>query len=147
MMVDISHVSIGTMRDVLNVSQAPVIFSHSGAFSVCNHTRNVQDEILLRLVNYFWDLDDGLRDFCSDFYIDRPFLIRFTFRSFRVVLQVENRGIVMVVFYNDFVSCAPNAALQDVVSHIQHIRKVTGSADYIGIGSDFNGVTRLIFLI
>ena len=59
MMVDISHVSIGTMRDVLNVSQAPVIFSHSGAFSVCNHTRNVQDEILLRLVNYFWDLDDG----------------------------------------------------------------------------------------
>ena len=87
----------------------------------------------------------GLRDICSDFYIDRPFLIRFTFRSLRAVLQVENRGIVMVVFYNDFVSCAPNAALQDVVSHIQHIRKVTGSPDYIGIGSDFNGVTRLIF--
>ena len=60
------------------------------------------------------------------------------------MLQVENKGIVMVVFYNDFVSCGPISTLQDVVSHIQHIRKVTGSADYLGIGSDFNGVTRLI---
>ncbi len=51
MMVDISHVSVATMTDVLNVSQAPVIFSHSGAFSICNHTRNVPDSILLRLVS------------------------------------------------------------------------------------------------
>ena len=51
MMVDISHVSVETMRDVLNVSQAPVVFSHSGAFTICNHSRNVPDEILLRLVN------------------------------------------------------------------------------------------------
>jgi len=64
--------------------------------------------------------------------------------SCRVVLQVENKGIVMVVFYNDFVSCGPISTLQDVVNHIQHIRNVTGSADYLGIGSDFNGVTRLI---
>ena len=53
MMVDISHVSVATMRDVLNVSQAPVIFSHSGAFSICNHSRNVPDEILLRLASYY----------------------------------------------------------------------------------------------
>ena len=50
MMVDISHVSVSTMEDVLNVSKAPVIFSHSGAFSVCNNTRNVPDHILRQLV-------------------------------------------------------------------------------------------------
>ena len=50
MMVDISHVSIATMSDVLNISQAPVIFSHSGAFSICNNTRNVPDNILHKLV-------------------------------------------------------------------------------------------------
>ena len=50
MMVDISHVSKKTMEDVLNVSKAPVIFSHSSAYHLCHHTRNVRDDVLRKLV-------------------------------------------------------------------------------------------------
>lgn len=49
MMVDLSHVSKGTMRDALEVSEAPVIFSHSSAYELCNTSRNVQDDILQSL--------------------------------------------------------------------------------------------------
>ncbi len=46
MLLDLSHVSRKTMRDALETSAAPVIFSHSSAFSLCNNTRNVPDDIL-----------------------------------------------------------------------------------------------------
>lgn len=46
MIVDLSKSSIATMRHVIATSDAPVIFSHSSAFELCNSSRNVQDEIL-----------------------------------------------------------------------------------------------------
>ncbi|CAF3194626.1 unnamed protein product [Rotaria sp. Silwood2] len=46
MLVDLAHVSKQTMIDVLNITKSPVIFSHSSAYALCNHTRNVQDDIL-----------------------------------------------------------------------------------------------------
>ena len=50
MMVDISHVSEATMHDVLKHTKAPVIFSHSSAYGLCNHRRNVKDNVLKKLV-------------------------------------------------------------------------------------------------
>lgn len=49
MMVDLSHVSPNTMRQVLEVTKAPVIFSHSGAYSVNKHSRNIPDDVIARL--------------------------------------------------------------------------------------------------
>jgi membrane dipeptidase len=53
MLVDLSHVSKQTMIDVLNTTQSPVIFSHSSAYSLCNHTRNVQNDVLELVVSFF----------------------------------------------------------------------------------------------
>ena len=50
MIVDLSHVSMATMRDAITVSEAPVIFSHSSAYELCNSSRNVQDSVLKSLV-------------------------------------------------------------------------------------------------
>jgi membrane dipeptidase len=46
MMIDLSHVPHQTMRDIMSITQAPVIFSHSGAYSVQRHLRHVPDDVL-----------------------------------------------------------------------------------------------------
>lgn len=52
MMVDLAHVSVKTMTDVLEISQAPVIFSHSSAYALCPHRRNVPDDVLRVVVSW-----------------------------------------------------------------------------------------------
>ena len=51
MLVDLSHVSADTMRDSLQTSLAPVMFSHSSVYAICPHRRNVPDDVLLQLVS------------------------------------------------------------------------------------------------
>ena len=53
MMVDLSHASVHTMKDALEASKAPVMFSHSSAFALCNSSRNVPDDVLKLVVSFF----------------------------------------------------------------------------------------------
>lgn len=56
MLVDLSHVSKQIMLDVLNITKSPIIYSHSSAYALCNHTRNVHDDVLKLVVSSFLNL-------------------------------------------------------------------------------------------
>lgn len=59
MLVDLSHVSYQTMIDAINTSKSPVIFSHSSAYTLCNHHRNVHDDVLNMTVLYSKKVTDS----------------------------------------------------------------------------------------
>ncbi|KAJ8874829.1 hypothetical protein PR048_022718 [Dryococelus australis] len=163
MMVDLSHASVSTMRDVLTVSKAPVIFSHSSAFALCNSSRNVPDNILRDLASITPARLAAVRgpqaaSLCSP---SRPGL---WLRNNRTVRQDKRRptniqssqtavgkhqlaasgGLVMVTFYNYFVKCGPTATVADVAEHISYIRNLIG-VNHVGVGGDFDGINREIW--
>ncbi len=147
MLIDISHVSVKTMSDVLDVSTAPIIASHSGARGVNDHTRNIPDDILKRvaknggviMINFYPSFLDARTnkeenerakrlkpqlDALKEQYKDNPQ----AFNEAERKLFAENPIYI--------------ASYTRIVDHIDHIKNVAG-IDYIGIGSDFDGVPML----
>jgi membrane dipeptidase len=147
MLVDISHVSEETMSDVLDTTNAPVIFSHSDAKQFSNHPRDVSDDILKRLIK-----NGGV--IMVNFYpafLDQRYLDESRARDTKLKPQID---ALKEQYKND--DKAFNEAQRKlmeanpiyvpsytkIVDHIDYIKKVAG-IDYIGIGSDFDGVPLL----
>jgi membrane dipeptidase len=147
MLVDISHVSVDTMNDVLDVSTAPIIASHSSARAVNDHTRNVSDDVLKRvaknggviMVNFlpaFLDArnrkEENDRSARLKPQVDA---LRERFKGDPVGFNEARRKL-----FAEHPVYVPT--YERIVDHIDHIKNVAG-IDYVGLGSDYDGIGGL----
>ncbi len=147
MLVDISHVSAKVMSDVLDVSSAPIIASHSGARGVNDHTRNVPDEILKRMpnnggvimINFYPSFLDARTNKEEN---ERSAKLKPQIDALHEQYKNDRQGYNEAerkLFAANPIYIAPYTR---IVDHIDYIKKLVG-IDYVGIGSDFDGVPFL----
>jgi membrane dipeptidase len=139
MLVDISHVSADTMRDVLAVTQAPVIASHSSALALTDHPRNIPDDVLRGVAAIGGVV---MVNFYSGFVVGEAAAMTRELFDAQRTLQAElgdDRAVAARMRAMDEANPIPRGTVADVVDHIEHIANVAG-VDHVGIGSDFDGI-------
>jgi membrane dipeptidase len=149
MIVDVSHVSDETFRDVLEVSRAPVIASHSCCRTICNVRRNLSDAMIKDLAAGGGVIHITFHDgFLSQEYADasRPLFTESAIREREEGRDFgENlaRKVIAGQNFSDEMIRAgklPEVSWEKIVEHIDHAVRIVGP-DYVGLGSDFDGAS------
>lgn len=147
-MVDISHVADKTFWDVIAITKAPVIASHSSARALVDAPRNMTDEMLRAVaknngvvqVNFFSGFDDA--DFRKAMIAqakDQAAAVQ----AYEDKLKAEGKPVNYVDvdrIEREWTAKIPRPPLKSLIDHIDHIAKVAG-IDHVGLGSDFDGVS------
>ncbi|MFI5781465.1 dipeptidase [Nocardia sp. NPDC051570] len=139
MMVDLSHVSPDTMRAAIAISEAPVIFSHSSARALCDHPRNIPDDVLAQL-----PVNGGVAmvTFVPKFVL--PEAISWTAAADENMvthgfhpLDTSPAGLACQRAF-EAADPRPEPTVATIADHLDHMREIAG-IDHIGIGGDFDG--------
>ncbi len=143
MLVDISHVSADTMRHALRVTKAPLIASHSSAFALANHPRNVPDDVLklvaknggVVMVNFFpgFIVPESAQAMREMYRAARELKAKYPKEEeFDLAMQTWEKEHPLV----------NRGDVHTVVDHIEHIIKTAG-IDHVGLGSDYDGINAV----
>jgi membrane dipeptidase len=138
-LVDLSHTSDDTMRQTIEVSRAPVLFSHSNARALCDVSRNVPDDVIelvgrtggticVTFVPWFLTAEGAAAN-AAEWEVTR---------RLRAEHPDDPEAVRAAMERYDEEQPVPAATVSDVADHVDHIRRLAG-IDHVGVGSDFDG--------